>query len=394
MISGSIAILLRLFLIVLLAMTVSYLLNRSGTLHQLERLVRYVQLLAEPKGVPSQIRIVDISDDVYDDFFDGTSPLDPQKLYDLIGTIARSEPKLIAVDIDTSHRKFGEREFHIDEPTIIIWERDVSMPPDSPEGEMVPLDVLGGGRNLKFNRSSGIPALLDDPVDRETRFYRRCIETKAGPVPSFVGAITAAWQSKDIAKVCDLKHPNATRPFLIRYSFDEETNVVPARVLVPSGKNGSREDEQTISALKKALQGKLVLLGGSYRDFDRHFTLLGTKPGLVVLANALQTELDEKDKPIGTLPDGWMFVLEFLSGALMFVLFAVFSVSAVSAIIFGVACGILFVVAIFTLPPLWFASFAPTLIAVLILEIYEHLRHKWVLHVVHSRGRRGDCNYG
>jgi hypothetical protein len=367
-------------------MTVSYLLNRSGTLHQLERLVRYVQLFAEPKGVPSQIRIVDISDYVYDEFFDGTSPLDPQKLYDLIGAIARSEPKLIAVDIDTSHRKFGEREFYIDGPTIITWERDVSMPPHSPEEEMVPRDVLGGGTNLKFIGNSGIPALLEDPVDRETRFYRLCIETKAGPVPSFVGAIKAAWEAKDIAqvsedigKVCNA--PDSQRPFLIGYSFNEETGVVPARVLVPSGKNGSREDEQTISALK----GKLVLLGGSYRDFDRHFTLLGTKPGVVVLANALQTALDA---PIGAWPDDWMFALEFLSGALMFVLFAVFAVSAVRAIIFGVACGILFVVAIFTLPPWWFASFAPTLIAVLILEIYEHLRHKWVLHVVHSRGRR------
>jgi hypothetical protein len=54
------------------------------------------------------------------------------------------------------------------------------------------------------------------------------------------------------------------------------------------------------NAKVKELNGKMVLLGGSYRDFDRHLTPLGkqARSGVEILANAIQTELDDVNIPL------------------------------------------------------------------------------------------------
>jgi len=112
-------------LVIVLAMFATYALNLLGTLHLLENWTLDNFILVSKRHAVSDIMIVDISDADYDRIFAGRSPLDPEKLHRLIGAIARSKPKLIAVDVDTSNPVF--RNFKIDSTwTSVIWERDIS----------------------------------------------------------------------------------------------------------------------------------------------------------------------------------------------------------------------------------------------------------------------------
>jgi len=373
-------------IVVVVAMFGTYMLNQSRAFHAFEHLILSLEenirenVRTKP---PPPIVVVKISDLEYDDYFDGVNPLNPEKLDELIYTILWSGASLIAVDIDTSHGEF--RNFKIDPKLPVFWERDASIPESGKEQEIVPLDVLGGSDPNTFVARSGVPALLDDPMDGVTRLYKRCIETRAGPVPSFVNVIATAWNSPnkqipDIGNICG--DGDTTQLYVIGYSFDE-TDIVPAQVLISSGEKSDHQGELIVPALKD----KLVLLGGSYRDFDRHFTPIGTRPGVVVLANALQTVLVEKH-PTSYPPVWVLFVLELVAATGIVVLFAVADFSATKALLVGVlGLGLAAGLGRFVSWS-WSATIASTLLAVLAFEIYEHVRHKSVLHVAHSKGRK------
>jgi CHASE2 domain-containing sensor protein len=364
---------------ILLAIVGTYILSRLGTLHGLERLVVDAEMAASPQQ-SADIRVVNITNEDYNNQFGGKPvSVHPLKLHDLIDAIAVSSPAVIAVDIDTSDPDF--KRFHPDPKwPKVIWERDLASNDLAREAEIEPLDVLGG-QNPKFNLNSGIPQLYDDPEDKTTRLYQRCIETKAGPIPSFVYAVVAAYRGGN--SECE-NEPDAMQPFFIRYSLRPETSLYQrsaAQVLGLSGRKAAGGQETPIAEFK----GKIVLLGGTYRDFDRHPTPIGTLPGIVVLANAIESELT--DKPVKALSRTWLFALELLSSSLLVVLFTLFPLTPVRLFAFG-----LLVSAVISLGLSYlsfhtlsrFANFAPTLLAVLVFEIYEHVRHESIVESIEA----------
>jgi len=369
---------------ILLAILGTYVLSRLGTLHGLEKMALDAETTESGKISP-YICVVNITDADYDSIFDGRSPLQPQKLHDLISAVALSGPAVIGVDIDTSHPQFQNLKSEQDWPPI-IWERDVSTSTRENERQMAPLDVLGG-QNPSFNENSGIPVLLNDPEDKVTRFYTRCVDTEAGIEQTFVYAIARTYLSAHPGRSfssCASQGEASKQPLLIRYALREGTTLYERDASQVLGLSGSKEvggQMQIIPAFSK----KIVLIGGTYRDFDRHYTPIGTLPGTAVLANAIQTELDGG----GTRAYApWsLFVLEFLASALLVLLFHFFAFSPWKALAWGlpatVAISLAFsFVSFHTFSR--FANFAPTLLAVFVFEIYEYVRHESVLRVVHS----------
>lgn len=177
---------------ILLSIAATYALSRLGALNGLERLALDAEMAPTPRQeVP--ISIVDINDSDYNNIFSGTSPLNPDKLHSLISAVAKSKPAVIGIDIDTSDRQFRTFKPESNWPTV-IWERDIASLPAGNDAELEPLDVLGA-QDPKRDEMSGIPVLLDDPEDKETRFYTRCVETKAGLQRTFVSAVVEAYRS-------------------------------------------------------------------------------------------------------------------------------------------------------------------------------------------------------
>lgn len=361
---------------ILLAMSGTYILSRAGILHGLERLVLDAEAAANPK-LSTDVAVVNITNSDYDKLFDGRSPLYPEKLHDIISAIAVSQPAVIAVDIDTSHPQFQGLNVEKTWPPV-VWERDISTHDSGTQGGIEPTDVLGA-QSPRFNESSGMPALLDDPEDKVTRLYTRCVETKGGPGRSFAYAAVAAYQGVPNSATCENGIKAPMQPLFIRYSLRPGSTVYEKDAAQVLGLSGKQENGQAIHNIPQ-FKGKIVLLGGTYLDCDRHFTPIGSLPGVMVLANAIQTEINGGG--VAARPRWFLFGIEFAASTLLVLLFHWLSLSPAKAFAWGLAATAVISLA----ASLWsfhtpsrFVNFAPTLLAVLIFETYEHVRQESIL---------------
>jgi CHASE2 domain len=384
----------RAFGFIILAIICTYTFNRLGLLHRPERAVldwemtgggQKINEWLERLGIPvrsgrtmSDIAVVTISNVEYNSFFLGHSPLDPTKLRKLVDAIARNHPTAIAVDIDTSHPDFRDLKPDKNWPPN-IWERDILNTADA--GEIEPTDILGG-QDPSLNSRAGIPLLLDDAEDKETRLYTRCIETKGAVLePSFAFAAAEVYRSGNLARITELCRKNdadSKQQFFIQWSHWRP--IAAGQVLAHSDTKKNGGEEQALPALYK----KLVLLGGTYLDVDRHFTPVGRIPGVFVLANAIQSELDS---PVRAYSPWMLFILEFSAGTTLLVILRLGNFSLGKTLLFGLpmAFGLSLVFSLATLIEsgglqqyvhVALANFVPTLLAVLMFEIFEHMRRE------------------
>jgi hypothetical protein len=355
---------------VLLAAIATYGLSRAGALHGLEhRILDAIQSIG--RSSPSDIAIVEITDNDWTTMFDATSPLDLKELDSLIDAISRSHPTVIGVDVDTSHHKFRDFKIRQSWPPV-VWERDIIQKDMDTREPVEPRDILGG-QDPALNVSSGIPALLDDPDDKVTRFYTQCVNTIVGPTRSFVSAIVGAKfakEKRDGAPNCDRQHEQVDRPRLIDYSLRmDNVFIIPASAVMG------------FSAEIPELSQKIVLLGGTYGGYDRHFTPIGILPGVMVLANAIQTQIDGGG---AVAPARWAsFLLELLAGFLLVIAFQFMNFRPITTLVCGLLTTVVIsaafsLVAFHTASRVW--TFLPTLLGVFLFEIFEYTRERAIAH--------------
>jgi CHASE2 domain-containing sensor protein len=362
-----------------------WLFGRLSVLHKLETVVMDAQMKLSSPPADSMIVTVDITDENYKDknLFNGNSPLKPEKLKEIIDAIARGEPAVIGVDIDTSSPQFQDFKIENWKPHI-VWEREVEKIPENTsikeKKKPEPLGVLGGTKDLDpANNSTGVALLIDDE-DNVTRRYRRLIPTTAGDLPSFPWAVVTAFLKKDKSEELD-KIPGSTDDLLIMYFGDR------------SGSHRLRLTASTVLELSRKwpdsspIKKKIVLLGGSYLDQDRHDTPLGRMNGLYAMANVVETELVTKlDTRTHKVPSKLVVVLlEFIDGFVLIWLFHVarlryallWSLLLVPAI--SLLCS-LFAYGNWTHP--WY--FVWILIGLVVYELYEHYRRSAVPRLHHE----------
>jgi len=129
-----------------------------------------------------------------------------------------------------------------------------------------------------------------------------------------------------------------------------------------------------------------VLLGGTYRDFDRHYTPIGLIPGAFVLANAIQTELDSDAVPAH--PKWALFLVEFAAGAVLILFLHSANVSTGRMLLLGVPAAIALSVALSLVMFHSFsriATFVPTLLGILIFELLDYVHHRSIIRVMHAK---------
>jgi len=233
--------------------------------------------------------------------------------------------------------------------------------------------------------TKGIPLLLDDVNDKITRLYTHCVETKVGLEPSFVFAAAEAYRHgfNQMGELCGNKDSDARERFFIRWRY--WTPIPAGLVLEVSGdkKHGGREE------VLHELCGKLVIVGGTYLDMDQHFTPLGVTQGVFVLANAIHTELGSPSPEISKRA---VLLLELCAGTALIVILEFGHFSLWMKGLFGLL--IVFALCFVFTAATWvafrstgsqqyihiaIANFLPILLAVLIFEILDHIRHESIL---------------
>jgi len=340
-----------------------------GILHKLEPVVMDARMRLTKAPGDSSVAIVSIDDEDYQTLFHGQSPLDPIRLATLIGALAAGDPTVIVVDIDTSDPRF--KGFTLGNPDDgtpekkprFVWEREVRHLPERAGENLEPLDVLGGKSDLDTATNTlGLALLIEDP-DGVTRRYRRLIPTRQGNLMSLPWAA-----AKTFLEVVKRDVPQeSTNDLVIAYSGDREGS---HRVKLSAAKTLEMSKQWPAAS---PIRDKIVLLGGSYLDQDRHETPLGRLTGVEILANVIETETEHGGghPAPGLLP---MLVLQAFEALGLIVLFHAFPLRRAllwSLVVIPVAIACSFIASGSLSQTLYFL---PILIGLVLFELYEHIR--------------------
>jgi CHASE2 domain-containing sensor protein len=319
-------------------------------------------ILQSPRD-PSRVVLIGITDNDYRNIFAETSPLDPDRLYQIMQAIAHGGPSLIAVDLDTASSVFRRFKTPPDWPPI-VWGQDFE-----PHDDLIrPLGVLAG-QPVREGDSFGIAALPEDS-DGIVRRHLRAFRTEQGTAPSF------PWQVIQTASRLGIRgfsaaglesDGHAGKALLLNFS-GERYNFAPLSAsLVLQGAQG--EDWK----LRGPLTNKVVILGGCYRAArDTYITPVGKMLGMQLMAQAVESELGGGIRAFNHLVE---LLFDLVCGVLLVIIhhrfrpFAALTLSLIAIPVFCL-CGSYLA---FSTMARWF-NFVPVILGVQIHQLYDHAK--------------------
>jgi CHASE2 domain-containing sensor protein len=402
--------LLRALPIIALVSLLTLVLDHYGWLRSFETAALDRFFILKEHVPASDVVLVQIDDQDYQQLFHETSPLDPLTLGDIIDSIAKNQPRLIAVDIDTSANVFKDMKISSSWPPV-IWARGahqavkksswrgMRLLPTKDEGFV--LEGVLGKTEAPASLSTGI-ALMPLDSDSQIRRLQRDfpiadLESPSSPklrVDSFHWAVVRKYcelasGDKRCAKLVPSQSANSDGGNLILnlaidpYAFDPP--IKASRVLDESRTGNVSGSPPVFLSLKD----KIVILGGRYNaSSDYYETLTGTKYGIDLTAIAVESELS------GTGLRGansfTLIILEALAGLVLVVFNFLFPLGwkhliALMAIPLVALLGSFIA---FSSLALWI-NFVPTLLATQLHVLYDKLAEAKLLQkeVLVLRGR-------
>jgi CHASE2 domain-containing sensor protein len=255
--------------------------------------------------VPSNVVLVEITEDDYREVFKQTSPLDPQLISQLVETASRFGPLAVGVDIDTSSEVFA----NVNPSTgaiPVVWavgarsateQNDGHREPTAAgilnpfherETELVADRVLGSdwGPNLRGGLSVFV-ADADTVVRRYSRgFSVATVGGHARHVESFPMAVCRTARA-----AADIQ--TSSEPVLIRFPPRNHGPVrLPSSFVLHAAAEHAAHPDRPWPALLDRFRGRVVLIGGTYAAArDSIATPNGRISGLSLIAAAVETEL-------------------------------------------------------------------------------------------------------
>ena len=314
--------------------------------------------------------IVAISSSDYQQLFDATSPLDRLELEKIIDAIAKGRPKVIGVDIDTSHAHFKELHPKPEWPPV-IWACTAE---SIGHGRFKARPILGG-------TESALCGIVSIPSKGNgVNTYLHQVVTDRGAQDSFPLAVAKAYRSPMVISSVPSEAEQSARLLEFwgasnkRYKF---ATYDAAKVL--KGAQGKAWQTNGV------LAGKIVLLGGTY-DRDWYHTPIGLISGVELLGEAIETELHGGGVPPPS--ELLLFCVNILVGIAIILVYQEFG--------FGRGALINFV-AIFLVPPVlsitffstarYWGIFMPMPTAFLIEHVYSHGRSRQLAACLELWGR-------
>lgn len=296
------------------------------------------------------VALVVIDDADYVNRFSETSPLNPDKLSDMLGWIVIGGARALVVDIDTSSSKFVTMKV----PAIpTVWAMVGTPNKDGTYTVKPPL----GGRGLP---SGSIAALALVPNDDRgiVRGYRRVYKLKGGNVAASPGYALANIV-KDKVGISEKNAGRNDRYLDFRYDF----NTYKARDIEADAKPASWADLQMF-------KDKIVVIGATYSAArDQYATPAGARFGCEIVGQEVQAELDRTSiASASRWLTGLLLVLGSLATVAVYHLFklrAAFIVSLILIPLLSIASNLI----LFHRLSAW-GAMVPLVSAVIVAELY------------------------
>jgi hypothetical protein len=272
-------------------------------------------------------------------------PLSPTKVLALIGHVRDAGADVIGVDIDTCDDKDCDAarlpaqwneppaQDHIDKPVNldkpgnpnVVWAevpREFPRPRGSEDGPCLQLNPILGKREAELGNSGIVRFEQEDGIVRkqQARYKVYCDPSKCPETgwefPSFYKAVIETDANLPKSSSSFLKsvrqHLEPTEGIYLNFPADDLLRVQASEFDLDSG---------NLSKLK----GKIVLIGGSYEASDYYQTPSGKIPGVLLLADAIASELNGPIIPVqASRPLGFclLFLLDALAGLIIMLLYS------------------------------------------------------------------------
>lgn len=319
--------------------------------------------------------VVGICNSDYERIFAGESPLDPEKISQLLDAVAAGEPKAIVVDLDTSDPRFAKvRMPH--SPVNIIWAcRAASASSqglydsDTITGaSSVPrmAKVLGQDQN-QLQALWGVANLPQDS-DGVIRHYSRYVEILNPASLRIELAPTLSWKAVQVFR-------NNFEPGSAPGNAPMVLCSAGSSGYVPRISAGDLLSTYQGQGWKDIAKGKIVLVGGYYDAArDSYATPTGKLSGVELHAQAIESELIRGG--IHEVSPAILFAAQVLA-SLLFVAISAFFASGWPPLIGLLAIPIaafLFSLVAFSSLYMW-ADFVPVLCTVQLQQLVEHVKN-------------------
>lgn len=361
-----------------------FLLGHAGLLRVFETAALDTWLRLKTPLPVRDVVIVGITDCDYEELFAATSPLDPSQVARVLDAVRAGQPRAIGVDLDTAHAMFAGLARSSGGPPV-VWARGVtpagsrsaSCKPlvagpaaethadhgaaalDAHDHELLePAGVLGA-TSTPAGALAGI-ALLPQDADGLVRRYRRVFRTTHGTADSL------PWALVRLASPSRASDGAPDQQLVLNFAGDRLDFPRYSAQAVLAGAQGEAWGEQG------PLRGKIVLLGGFYRAArDEYLTPVGPMAGVELVAQAVESDL--AGRGIRATNEAIMIALEILGGVLMVWLY--FRLGLGRALMLSLAgiplAALCFSYLSFSTVGRW-ASFIPTMVAVLLHQLHHH----------------------
>jgi CHASE2 domain-containing sensor protein len=281
----------------------------------------------QSKVIPTGLFVVEITDDDYQNLFDGKSPLKPEPVLELIRVIRHGCPSVIGVDLDTQDKSWADKKlWNKSDAELrareIIW---AEVPQQAPGGGTKPeptfdfTPVLGGELEKSQQLRMGV-VLFPLDVDGRVRRHRSNFDLRQAPsqckpaCPSLYYRVVNEMCSTPSA--CGLQIPDGWVGRIRRAMRDHFAKMFPPKYEYFNFSGGrysfqivqaseflrKADKEKPVAAdpiwfrewqerLEERLRGKVVLIGGTYKEGrDEYMTPLGEMAGVELIANAIESE--------------------------------------------------------------------------------------------------------
>ena len=285
-------------LVVVLAISViASLAHHAGLLRAMDSTALDAFVLSRAPSQARDVVLVTITDEDYHspDLFNGASPLNPDIVADLVRAILAGVPRVVGVDLDTSHERYRDRELLDLRLPTVVWARDAWR---DAEGRWNVLKAVGGGQPAASAAAGGDHATIANglslfPRDNDgmvRSYYRELVlETRSGGIrcPSLAWAILQVRDGRrpePCERAGEAAHHES--PTWFNFAADRFTfRKIPAGVVYRSWKeHGTPPSDDFRDAV--------VLLGGSFQSArDTHLTPLGEIAGVELTALAVESEI-------------------------------------------------------------------------------------------------------
>lgn len=307
-------------------------LEHMGWLNAFESFALDSLVLFRGQKPPSNVVIVTIDDEDYRTVFGGKSPLNADKLQEVLTAIAAGKPRAIGVDVETSDPSFANHDW-----PLAVWARD-GYPVSADAGhhgfEIVRLPILGGkfserakGHELMTEPPSGLVLYPQDRDGVVRRYQRYFPSPKAEPPSELSGEVDSLpWA---IAKQYARAMRSATEgpcPECERIEALEAQAGADALVLNFAGEQYRFNRLNVRNLLTAAgkdywadnspLRDAIVIVGGTYRAArDEYITPVGARYGVELVAQAVASELQGG----GIRPLNWILAtaMDMINGLIL-----------------------------------------------------------------------------